>query len=156
VFSLSTASLAQDGPPKQLEIYKQWVGKWACENRTLGEGSHAFKATWEMVEEFPNVYTARWLEVESNEHPQPGQFAYLHPFDLGSKRHTCVVQLNTGTQIHWTATGVTNAYPASWVWEAEGFRSPITRHTDRDVSWAFEIKDGDKVTRLTEGRCTKQ
>lgn len=156
VCSLPAAGVAQDSPPKELALYKAYVGKWACDNKALGEGAHAFKGTFEFKEEFPNVWIGRYQDIASPEHPTPGSVVQMYSFDPKSKRYTRVSQDNTSTQLTWSSSEFTDKYPVSFVWEAEGVRMPIATKTANEWLWGLEVKDGEKWTKVVEGTCKKQ
>ena len=157
--SVMTPVLAQDGSQKAAADFKRLVGLWYCDNRTLGEGSHAYKSIWEFKTEFGDrTYVGRWREVRSQEHAQPNNGISLWSYDAKAKRYV-LDGLDFGTSRYtWTSdpSEWTDKYPFRYVWSAEGFRLPIHRKDSNEWTFAAEVQDGAKWTTVAEGTCKKQ
>jgi hypothetical protein len=156
--TFASVCLAQDGQRKAATDFQALTGLWRCDNRTVGEGSHAFKSIWNFRPEFgERTYVARWNEFQSAEHAQPTDGIHLWSYDAKLDRYF-VDGLNSGTnRFTWTSqpSEWTETYPFRYVWAAEGFQLPIVRKNPNEWTWAAQIKDGTEWVTVSEGTCRK-
>jgi hypothetical protein len=154
VTTARAADQASAAPPAALESFAPAVGRWACDNRTLGEGAHAYGSTAQFSRELDGrAYIWRWQETGSTEHPTPNETVELIMFDPDTKR-----VVTSGM----SRFGPIKRIGDGWVgnrltWEADGYRIVGTRKVPgEDLSYVVEVpKDGRWVT-VVEGTCRKQ
>ncbi len=140
-------------PPPELENYRWAVGQYSCAGETRGEGSHSFTATFSLTRALNGgVYVERYVEAKSAQHPNPFSVMYLWTYDTQNKRYVRNGVDGDGGRYEQTATGWNDGV---WIWDAGGFRIPITREGDNQFSFRAELlKDGDWV-QLASGTCKK-
>ena len=147
---ITTPGFAQT--PPELENYRWQVGYYRCAGETAGEGAHPFTATYTLTWDLDGgVYIERYIEAKTAEHQQPFSIIHLYTYDTKNKRYVRNGVDGNGGRHEHTSTGWNDGV---WVWDAGGFRIPITRGDNQFSFRAELLKDGNWVL-LASGTCKK-
>ena len=147
---VSTSVVAQ--PPSQLEDYRWQVGQYACAGETTGDTAHSFTATYSLTRAMDGgVYIERYSEAKTAQHADPFSVTHLYTYDTQNKRYIRNGVDNNGGRHEHTSTGWNDGV---WIWDAGGFRIPITRGDNQFSFRAELLKDGNWML-LASGTCKK-
>ncbi|MBX9629591.1 MAG: hypothetical protein K2X67_03640 [Burkholderiales bacterium] len=138
--------------PPQLDDYRWQVGSYRCVGETAGEGAHPFTATYSLTRDLDGgVYLERYIEAKTAQHQQPFSIIHLYTYDTKNQRYVRNGVDGNGGRHEHTSTGWSNGV---WIWDAGGFRIPITRGENQFSFKAELMKDGNWVL-LASGVCKK-
>ncbi len=150
----STAASAQDAAVKALEPMLESVGKWSCDAKTLGEGTHPFKATLELKKDFGGrAIVERYEERESDAHPQPKRLLSVWSYDPRTRRVMRNGADMTGNRI---ADSTAPMADGKFMWEDEAYRIPVVAQSKTQFSFALTVPREGKWVTLAESVCTRQ
>lgn len=138
--------------PPQLDDFRWQVGSYKCTGNTAGEGAHPFTATYSLTRDLDGgVYVERYVEAKTAQHQQPFSIIHLYTYDTKNQRYVRNGVDGNGGRHEHTSTGWTDGV---WIWDAGGFRIPITRGENQFSFKAELMKDGNWVL-LASGVCKK-
>ena len=147
---MSATSFA--APPLELDNYRWQVGQYSCTGETTGEDAHSFRASYSLTRIMNGgAYMERYSEEKTSQHQQPFSVTHLYTYDTQNKRYVRNGVDGDGGRHEHTSTGWKDGV---WIWDAGGFRIPITRGDDQFSFRAELLKDGDWVL-LASGTCKK-
>ena len=146
------AASAHAEPMKELEAYRNGLGKWTCDAKEIGSGK-AFKATAEFsVELDDNTYMERYAEIANSERPNPWKGIFIMSYDPQSQRWVRNGVDNSGMRNAATSGGWNDNI---WVWENDYVNIVINQTGAKVRNVAIEVKDATGVKRVVEALCKR-
>lgn len=149
-FALASA-FASAEPMKELSVYKNGLGKYACDTKELGTGKQ-FQSMVETTVEFDgNTYVERYYEIASADHPNAWKSIFIMSYDPQSKRWVRNGVDNSGERNAASSSGWQGD---TWVWENDGVNIVVTKKTNGFI-FDVDVKGADGVKRVVEGHCKR-
>lgn len=140
-------------PMKELGVYKDGLGKYACDAKETGSGK-AFKARVEKTVEFDgNTYVERYIETKSADHPNPWNAVFLMSYDPATGKWVRNGVDNSGARNAASSSGWKGD---TWVWENDGVNIVVNRKGANSFTFAVDVKEsGGGVKRVAEALCKR-
>jgi hypothetical protein len=139
-------------PMKELAVYKDSLGKFACDAKETGSGK-TFKATVDKTVEYDgNTYVERYVEMKSADHPSPWNAVFLMSYDPASQKWVRNGVDNSGERNAASSSGWNGD---TWVWENDGVNIVINKKGANGYTFAVDVKDSGNVKRVVEASCKR-
>jgi len=137
---------------KELGVYKDGVGTWACDAREV-ESGNGFKAVVEKTVDFDgNTYIERYYEIANPDHPNAWKGIFIMSYDPQSQRWVRNGIDNSGERNVASSSGW---HGNTWVWENEGVNIVITQRGSEAYAFAVDVKQSDGIKRVVEAVCRR-